>query len=390
MATDTSPFDENDSLAFTGERFIPGSAAGDIELEHLHRYLLACELVTGKAVLDIASGEGYGSAMLARYAGHVIGVDISEEAIFHAQKKYHAAQNLEFLIGTCSAIPVADATVDVVVSFETIEHHSDHEEMMLEIKRVLKSDGVLIISSPDKLEYSDKPGYVNDYHVKELYRGEFEQLLSRHFKGRRFYGQRVAYGSVVLREGDDGPVKSYVFGAETQRAYRGIPGAIYLIAVASDSPPPDLNSGLLDLPLSQSSAVKNLHEHIHRLEHSVCELKDTVNSLIVERNAYQSAIQDSENEGTSNSVIVEYKKQLDELSNRSSQTVYELQDSINSLIIERDIYQVAVRALEDQVMLQTSRYKSAKKQLSKVYASKSWRVTAPLRRVVRLFLEIIR
>ncbi len=63
-------------LAFTGERFVP-EVHGNIELEHLHRYLQACEIAVGKVVLDIASGEGYGSAMLARRAGKVIGVDIS-------------------------------------------------------------------------------------------------------------------------------------------------------------------------------------------------------------------------------------------------------------------------------------------------------------------------
>ncbi len=74
-------------MKFTGERFVPGTQ-GSIELEHLHRYLQACEIIKGKHVLDIASGEGYGSAMLADCAKSVIGVDISPEAVLHASSSY--------------------------------------------------------------------------------------------------------------------------------------------------------------------------------------------------------------------------------------------------------------------------------------------------------------
>ena len=52
----------------TGERFIPGEMTGDIELEHIHRYRFAAQLVVKKTVLDIASGDGYGSAYLAQTA----------------------------------------------------------------------------------------------------------------------------------------------------------------------------------------------------------------------------------------------------------------------------------------------------------------------------------
>src|SRR5687768_2473380 len=124
------------ALDFTGERYVP-EIRGDIALEHLHRYLLAKQLVAGKTVLDIASGEGYGSSILAESAFKVAGVDISREAVSHAQAKYRA-ENLEFLLGSCSVIPLSDASVDVVVSFETIEHHDEHELMIKEIKRVLR------------------------------------------------------------------------------------------------------------------------------------------------------------------------------------------------------------------------------------------------------------
>ena len=54
-------------MEFTGERYVP-SQEGQIKYEHLHRYVLALNWVKGRSVLDMASGEGYGSAILAMAA----------------------------------------------------------------------------------------------------------------------------------------------------------------------------------------------------------------------------------------------------------------------------------------------------------------------------------
>lgn len=243
-----------ENMEFTGERFVP-SLLGDIELEHLHRYLLACKTVEGKIVLDIASGEGYGSAMLARTARKVIGVDISQEAVSHAQKKY-LADNLLFRLGSCSDIPLDDASVDVVVSFETIEHHDEHEAMMREVKRVLRPNGVLIISSPDKLEYSDKPKFSNIHHVKELYRDEFKKLLTLYFVNHRIFGQRVIYGSAIFCEDGVSELKSYELGDELFKVKPGVPNAIYLIAVASDAALPSLDSGILEQSVKDTEIIR--------------------------------------------------------------------------------------------------------------------------------------
>lgn len=179
----------------TGERFIPGMPSV-IELEHLHRYSLALNLAKDQCVLDLASGEGYGSNLLSTVAKSVVGVDISPDAVSYSCEKY-ISHNLSFKIGDCSDLPFESASFDLVVSFETIEHHDRHEEMLAEIARVLKPDGLLFISSPNKLVYSELSGEHNAFHVKELYLEEFDLLLRRFFKNVKIYAQRALPTSVI-------------------------------------------------------------------------------------------------------------------------------------------------------------------------------------------------
>ncbi|WP_395374404.1 methyltransferase domain-containing protein [Marinicella sp. W31] len=184
---------ESQTLEFTGERFTP-ECQREIWYEHMHRYAMLEPVIKGKTVLDAACGEGYGSHMLSQWADSVVGVDIDEQAITHAHKRYQI-DNLEFKQSDVLQLPFADDHFDVVVSFETLEHLAEHEALLTEFKRVLKSDGCLIISTPDKAEYSDKTGFDNAYHVKELYQHEFKDLLDQFFPEQQWFGQKLAFFS---------------------------------------------------------------------------------------------------------------------------------------------------------------------------------------------------
>ncbi|HNP31107.1 MAG TPA: glycoside hydrolase family 99-like domain-containing protein [Nitrospirales bacterium] len=234
---------EQPKLPWTGERYVPG-IIGDIELEHLHRYYLARELAVGKDVLDIASGEGYGSALLAEVAHTVVGVDASEEVIRYAIERYQRS-NVQFKQGVCRHIPLPDASVDLIVSFETIEHHDEHHEMMREFVRVLRPDGLIIISSPDKAEYSDKPQFANAFHVKELYFEEFKELLLNYFGHAQFYGQRVRYGSCIGTL-NNAPTPPANFRLSQGRAHKflSIPEPVYFVAIAANRELPVLPTGI--------------------------------------------------------------------------------------------------------------------------------------------------
>lgn len=228
----------SNELPWTGERLVPSIFTYGA-IDHLHRYALALTLADGKNILDVASGEGYGSALLARRAHFVTGVDICEEAVRHAQRKY-SAENLQFKQGSATAVPLDTHSVDVVVSFETIEHHDRHDEMLQEVKRVLKPNGLLIMSSPDKLHYSELPGITNPFHVKELYAPEFRSLIESHFSKCIFLNQKHVFGSIIAI--DDTPADFREFSGdycEISEAVK-ISSPVYNLCMASNTALPQL------------------------------------------------------------------------------------------------------------------------------------------------------
>src|SRR5207247_4434732 len=107
-------------LEWTGERYLPWIKDAAIAYEHLHRYALAARLAEGKRVLDLASGEGYGANMLAAAALSVVGLEIDDAAVQHARKKYRR-ENLDFVTGSVTSIPLREDVFDLAVCFEAIE-----------------------------------------------------------------------------------------------------------------------------------------------------------------------------------------------------------------------------------------------------------------------------
>ena len=184
---------------FTGERFIPGIEDSKLETEHYQRYLSVCSLVEDKVVLDAACGEGYGSSIMASMAKSVTGVDIDVETVERARITYKGWDNLRFLQGSIESIPAEDNSIDIVVSFETIEHVSEQiqRSFLNEITRVLKQDGILVMSTPNKKVYSELFNYKNEYHVKEFYHNEFLTFLHEKFKYVQLFNQSFQIVSMI-------------------------------------------------------------------------------------------------------------------------------------------------------------------------------------------------
>lgn len=219
-------------LTFTGERFLPG-CAGEIAYEHWHRYAFARRYAEGLRALDAACGEGYGTALLATSAAEVVGVDIDAGSIKHAQSAY-GTPRVRFVEGSCTRLPLPDASFDVVVSFETIEHLEAAEQprMLAEFARVLKPAGVLVISSPNKRIYSDARGFVNEFHRHELYREGLAALLDQAFPAQRWFHQRVTPWSAIWGEGAGEGVEAWLGDAGRVSTYAA-PEGMYFIVVAA-------------------------------------------------------------------------------------------------------------------------------------------------------------
>jgi SAM-dependent methyltransferase len=261
----------SNDLTWTGERFIP-SVTGETALEHLHRYALALNLAPGKRVLDIACGEGYGSHLLAGKATSVVGIDLDAEAVAHACIKYNLT-NLEFRQGDCTDLPLAAGSIDLVVSFETLEHHAEHDAMLAELRRVLTPDGVLLISTPDRLRYSDERNYVNHFHVRELYTDQFRQLILSHFPHAAFYGQRTVYASVTAAFDCTSHFVSYAGDSSGVLADPGLAEPLYLIAVASAGALPTLPASLFDGTNAWQGERQALLEELARTKDQLARTK---------------------------------------------------------------------------------------------------------------------
>lgn len=178
-------------MDFTGERFVPSLEEKQIKYEHLQRYHAIKHLVDGKTVLDAATGEGYGASILSETASQVYAIDIDRASIDRASRTY-SKSNLAYLEASIERLPFPDLSMDVVVSFETIEHVGAELQsaFLKEIARVLKHDGLLIISTPNKAVYSDARSFNNPFHVKEFYKQEFVDFLKLYFPRVQLYHQK--------------------------------------------------------------------------------------------------------------------------------------------------------------------------------------------------------
>lgn len=188
-------------LTYTGERHVPWSSDYITAYEHVHRYLLACQYAKKKRVLDVSCGEGYGTAMLAQRARSVVGIDVDLPTIEHAQR-YHARPNIAYQHGDAQHLDLPAHSVDLVVSYETIEHFAGHDSFLEGIKHALTGDGLLIISTPSREAYSDDADQQNPFHVRELYRDEFVALLRKYFVHVQLFGQCPIASSVIAKTDD--------------------------------------------------------------------------------------------------------------------------------------------------------------------------------------------
>ncbi len=256
------------ALAWTGERFVTEIGGdGRIEIEHLHRYFIAREFCRAKHVLDVASGEGYGSALLAQTAEQVIGVEVDPVTVEYASATYRRS-NLRYVQGDAVCLPLDTESVDVVVSFETLEHFFNQEGFLKEVNRVLRPGGFLLISTPDASVYSGTGTAPNPFHTRELTSSEFLAQLQAEFRNVSLLRQRVIVGSAILAEAPTSiPSENWCFerrdaSASTFEAAKQLPRAPYLIAVASNGKNPPIGTSIYIQTDELPAAAQNIAENV--------------------------------------------------------------------------------------------------------------------------------
>jgi len=155
---------------------------------HLKTYAYAASFAKDKTILDIGSGDGYGTDYLKSYAQKIVGVDISQESVEEARKKYQAP-NLEFKQLRDDTFPFEDSSFDLVISFQVIEHVKNTKLFLDEIHRVLKAGGQMILSTPNakiRLLFFQNPW--NKYHIQEFTTGGLSKILEEKFQNIHFLG----------------------------------------------------------------------------------------------------------------------------------------------------------------------------------------------------------
>jgi SAM-dependent methyltransferase len=171
-----SPTPVDAALMLTGERTVPGLAEENYWFRrHEVVYQGLAQRCAGREVLEAGCGEGYGADLLAGLARRVIAVDYDHAAVAHVRARY---PRVEVVHANLTKLPLADSSVDAVVSFQVIEHLWDQPQFLRECARVLRPAGALMVSTPNRIKFSpgrDTP--INPFHTRELNAGELTQLL---------------------------------------------------------------------------------------------------------------------------------------------------------------------------------------------------------------------
>lgn len=241
---------------------IPGQVDPDLWNEHYARYLFAARLARFRRVLDLGCGAGYGAHLMSECAQSVTALDSSAEAL----ALIASSARLTRIQASAIAIPLASASIDLVVAFEVIEHLEHWPEMLVEVRRVLAPRGQFLVSTPNLNYYrqSRAASGPNPFHAHEFTLGEFRQALTDVFPHVSLFTQNHT-SSVVFR-----PIDSQdTFHAETQIAPAGVDPeqAHFYLAVCAASRQTGAPT-FVYVP-STANVLKEREDHIQRLEGEV-------------------------------------------------------------------------------------------------------------------------
>jgi len=162
--------------------------------EHLFRYQWAEQYVQAPMkILDLACGTGFGSALLSRATGiTVIGGVLDPPSLAAAAAEFGTESGPHFAAMDGTRLPLPDRSMDLVLSYETVEHIEQYRDFVEELARILKDSGTLLLSTPNRLVTSPDGVIRNPFHTQEFDMPELGRVLSGHFSEVRVMGQHYA------------------------------------------------------------------------------------------------------------------------------------------------------------------------------------------------------
>ena len=353
------------------ERFDPSKDAGKlVHAEHVARYLWAAELSPGRTVLDAGCGTGYGAAILAKAKpARLVAIDISEAAVSETASR--VGPFAEVSQADVCELPFGDATFDLIVCFEVIEHVQDSSRAVKELARVLRPDGALLVSSPNPRVYP--PG--NPHHVHEFVPEELRAVLERHFAAVALGGQYAWLGSLVASN-------------DELRSFAGSPQS--LMSQVLENPKPQREATYTLAVAGQRSAELPTARMVVGEAFEVKWWMEQVESAGVE--ARQQAAAAGEEAAEARDRMTEAVRQQGMLAARAQQMevtlrsaekrIVDLEQEYAQAVVRTDEYQRAqdlVAEQQKEIAALRERVERADRVVVSLQDSFSWKVTSPLR-----------
>ncbi|SAL48185.1 type 11 methyltransferase [Caballeronia cordobensis] len=209
---------------------------------HIARYLTVKDLCSGRKVLDVACGEGYGSWLISKWgAKSVLGVDISEKAVANAKKRFKA-DGLTFECGSGEKLAelAGPQQFDLIVSMETIEHVDDPELFLENIKSLASDNATIVISAPNDYWYYDRGGF-NEFHKRKFTLEEFKALTEKVLgKAQSWQLGTLGIGFSIAAENGGVPSGNAGTGQDLMLEFKDIDSAVFVPSqIESDVLPPE-------------------------------------------------------------------------------------------------------------------------------------------------------
>jgi SAM-dependent methyltransferase len=257
---------------FTGERVIPGEVNPDLWAEHFSRYVFAARFATAKHVLDIGCGTGYGTAELAKHASAAVGIDVAADALDYARLHY---PNAHFEQAPASALPFPGQSFDLITAFEVIEHLSDWRQLLAEARRVMRHDGIFLVSTPNKSYYAESRSQdgPNPFHAHEFEYNEFTTALGEFFPSVIIYLQNWNQ-SLAFAPADS----TAAFDANLELTESNPDEAHFFLATCSLEPA--LQSRGLLFASRASNLLRDREHHIQSLDRELADARSERDAMI--------------------------------------------------------------------------------------------------------------